>query len=912
MKYLKCKKLLAVFAAAALFVSAGAGIFPAAGGTFPALAVSAAGETTQLGKLSVTVSAGAKSYNIGSHNYNWSGREINTWNWADTAQSALAANADGTFTRAECIGESVTVETYTAAFALQSSRTIALELPIYGGVFFGAKYNFIVCGQENPDYSDDVEVVRVIKYDKSWKRLGSASFRGKNTYIPFEAGTVSMDESGGKLFIHTSHKMYASDDGLNHQANLTFFVNEESMTSVYENYRVWNISSGYVSHSFNQVIRTDGNYVYTADHGDAYPRAIVLVKRELSGTALKNSNILAFKGSTGANVTKATLGDMQLSDSSVLTVGVSVRQDDNYDSNTQRNVFLSVASKSDISSSSLIWLTSYAEGAGWTIANPYIVKSASDRFTVLWEEHNGETSRLKCAVVSGSGSRLGIYTFTEGAAEGLSDCAPIVAGGKIVWYSTGSRTDSWWNQQDAAPVFYQLPADLSSVTTLSITQQPKSVTVNSGDSVTFTVKASGTGLQYQWYYKKKGQSAWSKWGTRTTASTTATSNDTWDGMQVRCEVTDALGNAVNSNAATITVNAALKITAQPKSVTVSAGESVTFTVKASGTGLQYQWYYKKKGQSAWSKWGTRTTASTTAASNDTWDGMQVYCKVTDSKGNSVNSSAATVTLSQALKILTQPQSKTIVLGESLTISVKASGTGLKYQWYFMKKGQTAWSAWNGRTHASETVTPNATWDGIKLRCKVTDGAGQSLYSTAAAVTLTQEFKIITQPADVVVKAGDTAKFTVKASGTGLKYQWYFRKSGCSSSWTLWNGHTTATTTATANDTWDNMQVYCKVTDASGKTLNSNTALVTIMTVKELHLSPGTQLTLKNTASGDEFTYQWYYKKKGQTAWSKWNGHNTPELKVTSNDTWDGMMIHCAIIGSGGRDINRTYYQVTLE
>ena len=73
---------------------------------------------------------------------------------------------------------------------------------------------------------------------------------------------------------------------------------------------------------------------------------------------------------------------------------------------------------------------------------------------------------------------------------------------------------------------------------------------------------------------------------------------------------------------------------------------VTFAVKATGRELTYQWYYRKKGATAWSIWKNRTIPSTTATSNDTWDGMQVYCKVTDADGRTENSQTATVRLSK--------------------------------------------------------------------------------------------------------------------------------------------------------------------------------------------------------------------------------------------------------------------------
>ncbi len=361
---------------------------------------------------------------------------------------------------------------------------------------------------------------------------------------------------------------------------------------------------------------------------------------------------------------------------------------------------------------------------------------------------------------------------------------------------------------------------------VKITTQPANVSVRSGDKVSFTVAATGSGLKYQWYYKKSGASDWSVWNNHTTATTSAVSNDTWNGMKVYCKVTDGNGYSVNSNAASITVAKALKITAQPADISVKSGSNVAFTVVASGEGLKYQWYYKKSGATSWSLWKNHTTATTTAVSNDGWNGMKVYCKVSDSSGYSVNSSAATITIVSAIKITSQPQSKTIHQGDSLTLSVKATGSGLTYQWYFKKKGASAWSVWNGRTHASETVTPNSTWNGIQLYCLVKDGSGNSVKSDTVTVTLIKALKITAQPADISVKSGNTVAFTVVAEGEGLKYQWYYRKSGASA-WSLWNGHTTAATTATANNSWNGMKVYCKITDVSGKSVNSNPATITL-------------------------------------------------------------------------------------
>ena len=66
----------------------------------------------------------------------------------------------------------------------------------------------------------------------------------------------------------------------------------------------------------------------------------------------------------------------------------------------------------------------------------------------------------------------------------------------------------------------------SKVKELKITQQPQSaVTTKSGEKVTFSIKASGNGLTYQWYYKKVGAKSWTLWKGQTKATITATTEE---------------------------------------------------------------------------------------------------------------------------------------------------------------------------------------------------------------------------------------------------------------------------------------------------------------------------------------------------------------------------------------------------
>ena len=93
----------------------------------------------------------------------------------------------------------------------------------------------------------------------------------------------------------------------------------------------------------------------------------------------------------------------------------------------------------------------------------------------------------------------------------------------------------------------------------------------------------------------------------------------------------------------------------------------------------------------------------------------------------------TGTQEKALSIVRQPVDQRFVPGFFITLSIKAEGKGLSYQWYYKKLGQTGFSEWSGRTHANESVVPNQSWDGIELYCEVTDANGNKVKSDTITV-----------------------------------------------------------------------------------------------------------------------------------------------------------------------------------
>ena len=279
-------------------------------------------------------------------------------------------------------------------------------------------------------------------------------------------------------------------------------------------------------------------------------------------------------------------------------------------------------------------------------------------------------------------------------------------------------------------VSYQFPEITSSI----ITTQPKNVSTTEGKTATFKVVASGSNVSYQWYYQKPGESfSWtkvSKNGTSATYSLTTAARH--NGYIYQCRVTSD-GRMVYSNTAKLTVRP--EITTQPSAVSVKEGKTATFKVVASGTGLTYQWQYKKPGATSYanvSKNGTSATYSLTSAARH--NGYVYRCKVTNSGGGTKYSSSAKLTVRPT--ITTQPSAVTVKAGAKATFKVVASGTGLTYQWQYKKPGETTWNnvSKNG-TSATYSLTTAARHNGYVYRCKVTNSGGGYVYSSSVKLTV---------------------------------------------------------------------------------------------------------------------------------------------------------------------------------
>jgi len=304
-----------------------------------------------------------------------------------------------------------------------------------------------------------------------------------------------------------------------------------------------------------------------------------------------------------------------------------------------------------------------------------------------------------------------------------------------------------------APNDTSINASLTVNTATVIITEPVNQIACVGDSVSFTVAATGANLTYQW---RNG-----------TVNISGATNDTLTidpvsimdaGLNYNVIVTGACSSDTSINAS-LTVNAPSVIITEPVNQIACVGDSISFTVAATGTNLTYQW--------------RNGTINISGATNDTltidpvsiMDAGLNYNVIVTGACSSDTSINASLTVNAATVIITEPVNQTACPGDSISFTVAAAGANLTYQW---RNGTVNIS---GATNDTLTIDPVSILDaGLNYNVIVT-GACSSDTSINASLVVNTETVIITSPVSQAVCVGDSVSFFVVASGSGLTYQW---------------------------------------------------------------------------------------------------------------------------------------------
>ena len=361
------------------------------------------------------------------------------YRWGDATKSNLAQNADGTFTAVE-VDEHINIEVYDSSFRSIKSYAIKKELPLFGGMLFGEKYNYIVFGQENLLDDSSREVIRVVIYDKNFVKISEVSINNCKTAIPFDASGGDIYENERYLILHTSRSQYLDENNTRPQTQLTVIIDKTTWQVVN---MLGKFQYNHTSHALREFVRIDKEKIITANYSDAAPiRGAFLQELDFEGKVLHTQSIFNVGGPLAANCTGAMIGGFEVGENGYfvpmstidhsLPTGYSNVNIEGPD-RENRDIYLLYTDKETYE----MRHTCLARYTGVMLSGsvPYIVKLENDSYMVLWQRFSDdkeESSTLCYAFSDGNGNQVGAVYTMEGKLSKW--CQPIHANGRVIWY----------------------------------------------------------------------------------------------------------------------------------------------------------------------------------------------------------------------------------------------------------------------------------------------------------------------------------------------------------------------------------------------------------------------------------------------------------------------------------------------
>lgn len=250
-------------------------------------------------------------------------------------------------------------------------------------------------------------------------------------------------------------------------------------------------------------------------------------------------------------------------------------------------------------------------------------------------------------------------------------------------------------------------------------------------------------------------------------------------------------------------------------------------------------------------------------------------------------------------ISTQPKTSYAQNGETIEVSAKAKGDGLKYQWYVKNSGASKYSK-SSITKATYSCEMSEKTKGRRVYCVITDKYGSSVQTKT--VVLRMAATITKQPKTSYAQNGKTIKVSVEAMGDDLTYQWYVKNSGASKY--SKSSITKATYSCEMSEKSKDRRVYCVITDKYGKTVQTKTvilrmaATITKQPPKSVTVWEDENAKVTVKAMGDGLTYQWYVKNEGASKFTK-SSITKATYSVAMSEKADGRQIYCVITDKYG-------------
>ena len=512
---------------------------------------------------------------------------------------------------------------------------------------------------------------------------------------------------------------------------------------------------------------------------------------------------------------------------------------------------------------------------------------------------------LTPTVSGGSGSY--IYSWTIGGSSTLV--------GTSSTYSFSETTPGtykvWLNVTDTGTTLHLvITASVLIVvdSNPSITVQPQSATIDSGQSIVVTSTATGGTGSFTWQWYDSSGPITGASGTGPTATYTLSSVDT--GVYVT--FTDSGTTSGSTPAATassgkisVTVDPALSILTEPSSGTIDSGQVISLSSTVTGGTGQYSWSLYTSSNTFVAS-GTGPTASypvSPAATNS------YYFKFTDtgvaqaaSPAAKLNSATVAITVDPALTVSISPSSATVPLGQSQVFTSTTSGGSGKFSYSWTLGGSSnPVSVSNSYDFIESTVGSYTIW------LNVTDTGTTLPYTISATVTvqvhtatLSVSFSYNTPSSGSgYLDLGESVTLSVTPTISGgispYSYQWYLN--GTSSTSTLGKSGGAVSGTVITNSFTPagkgTYVFYLTISSSDGLLSTSGPITVTVYAAPSISIQPvstmidlGKSITLTSAITGGSSSFSWSLYTASGTLVSSGIG-KTPSYKFSpqSNNTY---------------------------
>jgi hypothetical protein len=297
----------------------------------------------------------------------------------------------------------------------------------------------------------------------------------------------------------------------------------------------------------------------------------------------------------------------------------------------------------------------------------------------------------------------------------------------------------------------------------AIVSQPQDQSAVLNQTVQVSVAVSSCPpLQYQWYFNGSNSLATG------TGATLVLPNVTIDAAGTYQVVISNDYGSVTSAPAVLTISGAPVILTQPLDTLVAEGGTAQFTVTAEGSpDPSYQWYFNATNVLA-----GETASSLTLTNVQTTQAGSYSVAISNSAGT-ITSVKASLTIVGSPLITLQPQGITNFQGQSVTLTVSATGSApLSYQWMA-----------NCSRPISGAISPSLRLKSVGpldsgTYCVVVSNAFGTVVSQPAVLRVLVQSKLVTL---IESQSGTTLSFSTVPN---LLYSVYFSDTLPATTWTL--------------------------------------------------------------------------------------------------------------------------------